>query len=588
MQRNTPFGSYRDLLSRYLSPRLAPAALMGCCLLAATGLQLATPAIAGAFIDSASSGLPESGLIRLALLFLGTALFGQVANLLATLLSERIAWQATNELRIDLTRHLLSLDQTFHAHHLPGELIERVDGDVSALSTLLSAAAVDLFGSALLLCGLVVALWLVHATLGFVFGGFVILTAATLEAIRRRAVPLQTRSRAGSASYFGFVGEALDAAEDVRANAASTYVMARVRAHLASWMPFYVRAEVSGYAVWVAALVAFGIGDGLAYAFGAHLYLTHALSLGSVYTIVAYAALVAQPLGTLRQRLVELQGADAGIVRIQALFRERSTLEQGTAHIPHGPLAISFADVRFAYPNGQCSEAQSDRSALRCISFHVAAGRRLGVIGTTGAGKSTIARLVMRLYDPQEGSVQLAGIDLRSLRLAELRAKIGYATQEVQIFRASLRDNLTLFDPAARDDDLLARLEALGLGQWLARQPDGLSTQISSAALSAGEAQLISLLRVYHKDPPVVLLDEISSRLDPATEAALDRALEYLLKDRTAIVIAHRPWTLEHMDDILVLAKGQVVEFGERSVLAMNPQTHFSRFRRTAFREVRG
>ncbi len=585
MRNAVPIASYRDLLSRYLRPH-APAALaLGACLLLSTGLALAAPAIAGAFIDAAIAKVPLAALGRLAALFLLTALFAQAAALGATVIGERVAWQATNALRLDLARHLLSLDRAFHARHLPGELIERVDGDVSSLASLLSAVAADLLGSALLLLGLVAALWRLDGLLALSFGGFVALTAALLEFVRRRAVPLQQRSRSRGADFYGLAGEVLEATEDLRANGGGAYALSRLRAGLLAWLPTYVRAEVAGYGVWIAALCAFGVADGIAYGFGAQLYLARALPLGSVYTIVAYAALVARPLGTLRERLAELQGADAGILRIQALLSERPALRDGEGLLPGGPLDVAFDGVRFAYPGRDPSNA-GQLPALSDISFRLAAGRRLGVLGRSGAGKSTLARLLMRLLDAQEGRVLVGGQDVRRLRISDLRERVAYVTQEVQIFRASLKDNITLFDPAARDASLREQLQALGLGPWLARQPQGLETQISGASLSAGEAQLIALLRAFQKEPGVVVLDEVTSRLDPETEQLLEHALELLLAGRTAIVIAHRVQTLRSMDDILVLDGGRVAEHGARKALERAEGSRYARLRASGFLEV--
>ncbi len=586
MRRTVPLDAYRALLARYLRPRSGKVAVMVLALLAATGLQILTPALAGDFIDAAVSGAGQGRLASVAALFLGAGFLAQGTRLLATGLSEQVAWQATNDLRLDLARHLLRLDPGFHARHLPGELIERVDGDVSHLSSLLSRAGADVLGSALLICGLIVALFALHALLGVAFFIFVLITASALELVRRRTVPREERSRAESAAFFGFVGEVLAAAEDLQPLGAAGYVLARLRDRLATWLPIYVRAQAGAYGVWVVALVAFGIGDGLAYAFGAHLYVQGALPLGGVYTLVAYAQLVAQPLGTLRERLEELQGADAGILRIRELFSERSSLADGEAEVPPGPLDLDFERVGFAYPP-VVAGAGGGLGALHGVSFHLAAGHRLGVVGRTGAGKSTLGRMVMRLYDPEEGSVRLGGVDLRQLRLEGLRRQIGYVTQEVQIFHASLRQNLTLFDETASDEALRGYLERIGLGPWLARQPQGLATPIASATLSAGEAQLVSIVRVLHKDPQVVVLDEIASRLDPQTEAALEEALGHLLEGRTAIVIAHRRKTLERVDDILVLADGEAVEYGPRAFLAADPASRFRRLLREG-QEVSG
>lgn len=577
--------SYRELLSRYLRPQSGTVAWMGCFLLAATGLQVTGPLIAGRFIDAAQSGAADPILLQTAGLFLIVTLLSEGLSLLASVFSERVAWQATNGLRLDVTAHLLRLGPGFHSRHRPGELIERVDGDVTHLSTLLSAVAIDLLGSALLLLGLIAALFSLDGWLGLSFGGFVIVTAVLLEGIRRRSIPLQEQSREHSAMLFGFLGEALSATEDVRASGGGPYVLRRLRTLRSNWLPVYARAEIGAYGVWIAALAASGVGDGIAYGFSAGLYLGHALTLGQVYAVVAYAALVARPLGTIRQRLAELQGADAAILRVRELLAAKPTVVDGTARLPQGPPRIEFRGVRFAYQDSEGDDGE-DRYALENVSFRLEPERRLGVIGRTGSGKTTIARLLVRLYDPQEGCIEAGGADLRALSIADLRSRVRFVPQDVQIFAANLRDNITLFDAGADDAILLDILESLGLGPWLEQLPEGLDTQIGPESMSAGQAQLIAFARAFGPAPGVVILDEASSRMDPATESLLGEAVDRLLWQRTGIVIAHRPATLERMDDILVLERGRVLEFGAREQLARDPHSLYSAFRRQGFREV--
>lgn len=270
--------------------------------------------------------------------------------------------------------------------------------------------------------------------------------------------------------------------------------------------------------------------------------------------VIAYAALLAQPIEMLRSQMQSLQQAGASLSRVRELLATRSRLKDGSEPLPAGPLAVEFEHVTFRYA--------ADEPVLDRLSIRLAPGERLGLMGRTGSGKSTIARLLIRLYDPAEGSVRLGGIDLRALRLADLRSRVGLVTQEVQLFEASLRENLTFFDPTVPDETLREVLHRLGLQEWLERQPQGLETPISPSALSAGEAQLLAFARVFLRDPGLVILDEASSRLDPATEALLDQAMHHLLEGRTAIIIAHRTATLQQVDQVMVMEKGVLSHAG--------------------------
>jgi ABC-type multidrug transport system fused ATPase/permease subunit len=212
----------------------------------------------------------------------------------------------------------------------------------------------------------------------------------------------------------------------------------------------------------------------------------------------------------------------------------------------------------------------------------------LGVVGRTGSGKTTLTRLIPRFHDPDAGAMRLGGVDIRDVRLAAVRDRIGLVTQDVHLFHATVRDNVTLFDDNVSDDRIVAALDALGLGAWLRRLPEGLDTVLGAAGtgLSAGQAQVLTCARVLLRDPDIVILDEASSRLDPATERLVQRALGRLLEGRTGVIVAHRLATLTLADDILVMEDGREVEHGPRLELAADPDSRFAGLLRTAAEEV--
>lgn len=211
----------------------------------------------------------------------------------------------------------------------------------------------------------------------------------------------------------------------------------------------------------------------------------------------------------------------------------------------------------------------------------------LGLLGRTGSGKTTLTRLLIRFYDPQTGTITLGGEPLPELSLASVRERVGVVTQDVQLFNASVRDNLSFFDRSIPDARILAALDALELRDWIETFPQGLNTRLQSGGegLSAGEAQLLAFARVFLKDPGLIILDEASSRLDPATEARLERSISRLLAGRTAVVIAHRLETVRRADRIAILQDGAVVEQGERVALLADPDSVFSRLMQTGLEQ---
>jgi ABC-type multidrug transport system fused ATPase/permease subunit len=229
---------------------------------------------------------------------------------------------------------------------------------------------------------------------------------------------------------------------------------------------------------------------------------------------------------------------------------------------------------------------------LHDISFQLEPGQVLGLLGRTGSGKTTLMRLLFRLYDPDQGAIRLGGVDIRAARLAELRGRIGMVTQDVQLFHASVRNNLTFFDTSIADEHILRALDELGLTDWYAALPDGLDTLLAAggSGLSAGEAQILAFTRVFLHNPGLIILDEASSRLDPATERLVERAVGRLLHPqgsrRSGIIIAHRLATVQRADAILILEDGRILEYGAREQLMNDPTSRFAQLLRTGMEEV--
>jgi ATP-binding cassette subfamily B protein len=344
-------------------------------------------------------------------------------------------------------------------------------------------------------------------------------------------------------------------------------------------------------------------------AIGAGLYVRGDVSIGTAFLIVAYVGMLAGPLELLREQAQDLQQAGASVDRVGALFAERPLVADARGQeaggrrqdrLPEGALSVEVDAVAFSYDDDRGGAAAPGRSSnndesavgaaaplLHDMTLSLAPGQILGLLGRTGSGKTTLSRLLLRLYDPQAGAVRLGGVDLRDLALADLRGRVGVVTQDVQLFHASLRENLSFFDRAIDDARIVAALADLGLGEWLAGLPAGLNTLIGGGqGLSAGEAQLLAFARVFLKDPGLVILDEASSRLDPATERLLERAVGRLLAGRSAIIIAHRLGTVQRADQIAILDGGRLAEYGPRAALAGDPESRFSRLLRGGMQEV--
>ncbi|MDQ6859016.1 MAG: ABC transporter ATP-binding protein/permease, partial [Chloroflexota bacterium] len=381
------------------------------------------------------------------------------------------------------------------------------------------------------------------------------------------------------AQTYGFLGERLAGTEDIRSSGAETHILNGLAQHHRDWLRSRRRAMLGVGAIWATTILTFAVGNAVAFAVGGWLWTIGAISVGTVYLLFYYTELLRRPIEAFRRELEDMQRAIASLGRVDELLSTRSAVADGRSALPLGALSVELDGVSFGY------EAEL---VLRDVSVRIAPGRVLGILGRTGSGKTTLARLLVRLYDPTTGAVRLGGVDLRAAALESIRARATLVSQDVQLFSASVRDNLTLFDGTIDDARLADVAERVGLGSWLRAQSvtDPLGAEMTSGGLSAGEAQLLAFARVFLRDPGLVVLDEASSRLDPVTERHVERAIDGLLADRTAIVIAHRLATVNRCDEILILEDGRVAEYGSRAALAADPGSRFAQLLRVGLEPV--
>jgi ATP-binding cassette subfamily B protein len=572
---------YISLLRTYLSPLRCHAAALGALVLLYIILQLVSPQLLRLVIDEAAKGSGIPVVARLAAFYTMCAVAAQALSAYSRYLSEHVGWRATNHLRSDVLLHCLRLDMAFHKERTPGEMVERIDGDVNALANFFSQMVIGIGANLILLIGLLGMLLSLDSRVGTAALCFCLVTLRIMWQIRAKAIPRWAQVRQVSTEFYGALGEWLSATEDIHANGARAFIMSRFHQLLRKWYPLDRQASFAGYSLWMSSVILFAAGNAVVLGLCAHLFRLGVLTVGACYMVFAYMNMIRRPLEGLRTEMQDLQKAGASISRIEQLLALRQAIRDGAKArtAGPGPHRVVFDHVSFAY---------DQENVLTDVSFELRPGRVLGLLGRTGCGKTTLARLLFRFYDPTSGHIEIGGSPVQELRLDHLRSVVGLVTQEVQLFNASLRDNLTFFSRVAPDDRLVQVLRDLGLESWYSSLPAGLDTVIgaSGTGLSAGQAQLVAFARLLLQDPSIVVLDEASSRLDPLTEGLLEVAIDTVLKGRTAIIIAHRLKTLGRTDDILILDGGRVVERGEREALARDRDSRFHRLLKAGLEEV--
>ena len=457
-----------QFLSHYLRPYRRSALLLATIIVATIAMSIATPIIVGRFIDQALASAPMRTLVGTALAALTFSVVAQLLSVLEARVAEDVGWSATNDIRVDLTAHVLRLDHSFHTSHTSGELIERVDGDASQLANFFSRFAIQIVGNVLLFAGILV--WLAIIDWRIAFNSAVIASIAilTMLAVRKRATPAWAAERAASAGFYGYISEYLEGLEDIRSGGepARTFVLHGYLIRLRNWLSLTNRAGMWGYLIAATNSAVFALALASTLAIGGYLYRSGDLTLGALFVAVRLTDMLREPIAEFRRQVQLVQQGAASLGRVRALLNEQPGITDGTGGaLPEGALSVVWKDVSFAYGN--------DGPILRNVSIEVPAGRILGLIGRTGSGKSTLTRLVPRLLDPNTGSVELGGVDIRSVPLAALRQRIGVVNQETNLFDASLEDNLTLYGTIPISDHaiLAGTLTRIGLGRWLESLP---------------------------------------------------------------------------------------------------------------------
>lgn len=374
-----------SFVRRYVAPQGAAIALMAAVLLTSIGLALAGPQIVSHFIQVAENGASTSTLTHITILFLVVVVTQQVMTTAARYASARVGWTATNQIRGDLAAHVLRLGPEFHESHSPGELIERIDGDVDVINAFFSSFVVVLVGNSLLLVGILVAVSFISPWIGVAFAVLIVVVMGGLAYIQRFGAPWWEADREQNAQFYGYAGEILHATEDLRSCGAESYAMSGVLGRLRGWLPVELRATAWGNVVWMSTIGLFTGVTLLGYGLSGWLFHAHRLGLAGVYLVVAYGLMLLDPVEQIRTQLQYLQQAVASLTRVRALFAISPALTDGPDELPAGPLSVELDHVTFGYRRGDA--AGEGTEVLRDLSLTIPAGRVLGLVGRTGPAR---------------------------------------------------------------------------------------------------------------------------------------------------------------------------------------------------------
>jgi ATP-binding cassette, subfamily B, bacterial MsbA len=565
-----PISALRSLLAR-LRPHVGALAAVAALLLLTSGIFLAFPRIVGHLLDAAFVAGDRALLDRVAIGLLALFVLQAIAQFGQTYLISAVGERVIGKLRIDLFSHLVTLPPSFFAERRTGELMSRLTVDIGLLQGVLGYQLTELVRQGLYLIGALVLLTLTHPHL-------TLTTLLVVPVVVGTALVFGRMLRKVSTGVQDRVAEGTAAAEEAISQIRTVQSFGQERAEIARYggriqeavRAALGRAVIRGAFFSMVSLAAFGAIVVVLWQ-GGRLVLSDQLTAGALVAFLLYAVTVAFAVGGLASLWSGFQEAAGAAQRVFELLGTRSQLpERSSPIVLRSPVRgeLRFDGVSFRY-----GEERDASWILRDIDLHIRPGETVALVGPSGGGKTSLISLVPRFWDPQRGSVRLDDVDLRDLRLAELRSHVGLVAQETPLFSGSIRENIAYGRPEASDSEIEAAARAAHAHEFVRLLPRGYETLVGERGLklSGGQRQRIAIARALLKDPAVLILDEATSNLDAESEGLIEDALQTLLVGRTTLIIAHRLATVRRADRLIVIDDGRIVEEGTHAELLAVP-----------------
>jgi ABC-type multidrug transport system fused ATPase/permease subunit len=550
-------------LLRLLRPYRGRVMLMLIALALATGAALAPPYLAGKAIDDGIRAHDTGALTIVLVLFVTAAVVNWAASYAQTLLISWIGQRALQDLRIELFAHLQRLSIGFYSRNKTGVLISRITNDVQALDQLVTEGIATLFSSTLMLFGTAAILLVLDPGLALVtFATFPVLLVASV-AFRLTSSGAYRLTREKIAAVTAYLQETLSGVRVVRAFGQEPRHKRRFAELNDEHREANMRTVYLNAAYFPSVELLSAVATAAILVYGGNQVIDGALTIGVLASFVFYLQSFFDPIQSLSQLYTTYQAGMAALDKIFELLDENPDLADrpGAVELPRLRGEIDFQDVTFSYGG--------DDPALCSVNLHIPPGQTVALVGATGAGKSTLAKLVARFYDPDHGRVLVDGHDVRDVTEYSLRSQLGIVPQEGFLFSGTIAENIAFGRPDATEEDVREAAQAVGAHEFIERLTDGYETEVGERGgqLSAGQRQLVAFARAAAADPRILVLDEATSNVDVRTEAQIERGLRRLLAGRTALVIAHRLSTIRRAGRIVVLDRSRIVEQGTHEEL---------------------
>jgi len=559
---------------RLLRPYGRRIALMALAVIAASATSLAPPYLAGQAIDSGINTSDTVALTWIVAAFVAVTIAYALASYAQAYLVGWVGVRVLQDLREEVFMHIQRMSVGFFTRNRPGTLISRLTNDIEALNQLISQGIVTLFSNLLTLVGVVVIMLLLDWRLALITFTVLPLLLVVSIIFRTYSGGAFRQTRETIAAITSHLQETLSGVRVVRSFGQERRHVERMDVLNGANRDANMKTVYLNATYFPATELLTALGTGAILLYGGYQAVNGNIEIGILIAFIGYLQLFFDPIQQLAQLYATYQQGMAALDKIFGLLDTQAEIVDSPDAIDPGPLrgAIRFDGVSFSYDaeaRGSDSAGPDDRWAVGGIDFEISPGETVALVGSTGAGKSTMAKLVTRFHDPQLGQVLIDGKPLSAYRQRALRSQMGIVPQEGFLFSGTIAENVAFGRPDATPEEVAAAADAVGAGPFIERLPDGLQTQVGERGvqLSSGQRQLVAFARVILAEPRILILDEATSSVDTRTERTIEAALDRLLRGRTAIVIAHRLSTIRRADRIAVLSGGRIAETGSHDEL---------------------